>query len=135
MVRRLSAVMASLGVLAGFVAPCGTARADDLNCSFEISPPQLVQSPATGTNATATVRAKGCSGPAQPMASTVCLASDGNQGRCVEAYGWNQAQVFFDPPQSTARYTATGLGCVRFGDPAKSVCNPVGPVSTTLTRP
>jgi hypothetical protein len=135
MVRRLSAVTASLGVLASLSAPTGIARGDDLNCSFEISPPQLVQTPASGTNATATVRAKGCSGLAQPMASTVCLASDGNQGRCVEAYGWDQAQVFFDPPQSTAIYTATGLGCVRFGDPAKSVCNPVGPVSATLTRP
>jgi hypothetical protein len=127
--------MASLGVLACMVAPGGTARADDLNCSFEISPPQLVQSPVSGTNATATVRAKGCSGPAQPMASTVCLASEGNQGRCVQAYGWNLAQVFFDPPASTATYTATGLGCVRHGDPAEAVCNPVGPVSATLTRP
>jgi hypothetical protein len=43
--------------------------------------------------------------------------------------------VFFDPPRSTATYTATGLGCVRYGDPPKSVCNPVGPVSATLTRP
>jgi hypothetical protein len=126
--------MAFLCVLAGLSALSGTARADDLNCSFEISPPQLVQSPATGANATATVRAKGCSGPAQPMASTVCLAADGNQGRCAEAFGWNPAQVFFDPPASTATYTATGLGCVRYGDPSKTICNPVGPVRATLSR-
>ena len=126
--------MAFVCALAGLTALSGTARADDLNCSFEISPPQLVQSPATGTNATATVRAKDCNGPAQPMASTVCLASDGNQGRCVEAFGWNLAQVFFDPPTSTATYTATGVGCVRYGDPSKTECNPVGPVRATLSR-
>lgn len=126
--------MTLLCVLTGSTALSGTASADDLNCSFEISPPQLVQSPATGTNATATVRAKGCNGPAQPMASTVCLASDGDQGRCVEAFGWNLAQVFFDPPTSTATYTATGLGCVRYGDPPKTECNPVGPVRATLSR-
>jgi hypothetical protein len=135
MIRRASAILlACLGVLIGSPGSSGTARADDLNCSFGISAPRLVEDPATGTKATATVRATGCTGPAQPMNATVCLASAGSQGRCAGAYGWGSAEVFFDPPQSTATYTASGVGCVRYGDPARTVCNPVGPVTATLSR-
>jgi hypothetical protein len=101
------------------------------SCSFTLSAPQVTELPGGAKVATATYAASRCSGSAQPVFATVCVASPDGPSQCFKNYGWLVAQVYVAPPSVSGQFTATGLGCWQVGS-AEFTCAPDGPVRATL---
>jgi hypothetical protein len=138
---RLAAVFAMCA--AAILLGAGTARAAPVpigqapppgagqSCSFALSAPQVTELPGGAKVATATYAASRCSGSAQPVFATVCVASPDGPGQCFKNYGWLVAQVYVASPSVSGQFTATGLGCWQVGS-AEFTCVPDGPVRATL---
>ena len=129
-------VLASVAATAFVVVagPAGAAHADPAApCNFRLSPPRVVQ--LSGTDVvTATVEPADCGVPAQPTLSVACLQIQGSQAaeQCAKIDGPRTAQIFFQPYRPGATYVATGRGCALVGNPPKSVCQTMGPLTATL---
>ncbi|RAV11980.1 hypothetical protein DQP55_12840 [Mycolicibacterium sp. GF69] len=114
----------------------GSANAQPLPppCGYTLSPPQVVN--AGGVNkVTATVSFYACGAPFRPAMSVACvhLAGPGSRGQCTQARGPGAAQVFFEPYQPGATYTASGRGCGKvFEDALEPNCQMLGPINATL---
>jgi hypothetical protein len=81
--------------------------------------------------ATATYAASKCSGNAQPVFATVCVAAPDGVSQCFKNYGWLAAQVYVASPSLSGQFEATGLGCWQSGS-TDFTCAPDGPVRGLL---
>jgi len=77
-------------------------------CSFDLSPPQVVQVSGTPM-VTATLTPAGCGGPFRPHVSVVCVQAADSPPQCTQAREADTAQVYV-PYRPGATYTATGRG-------------------------
>nr|WP_090341045.1 hypothetical protein [Mycolicibacterium malmesburyense] len=103
-------------------------------CGYTISPPQVVNTDGV-SKVTATVTFYACGAPFQPAYSVACVhrAGHDSQGQCTQARGPATAQVFFEPYQPGATYTASGRGCGKvFQDALEPNCQMLGPINVTL---
>ena len=82
---------------------------------------------------TATVSPAGCAAPSNPGLSVACLQLQGSDGPglCADANGLGPAQVFA-PYRPGTTYISSGKGCASTGNPARSLCDVVGPTTATL---
>jgi hypothetical protein len=104
---------------------------EESSCSFTLSAPQVTELPGGAKVATATYAASSCSGNAQPVFSTVCVASPDGPSQCFKNYGWLVAQIYVASPSMSGEFTATGRGCWQAGS-TEFACVPDGPVRATL---
>jgi hypothetical protein len=82
---------------------------------------------------TATLSPAGCDrSVAYLTVACVQLQGSDGPGQCAQQNGILTAQVFYQPYQPGATYIATGRGCATTGNPPQPVCQPMGPVTTTL---
>ena len=132
MIRALAALaVISAAGLALLTGP--SAHAEDGVCAYRMSEPQLTTlAPAGTVKVTAILEPTHCDGSVEPSVSTVCITPDTGRSACAVGYGWARAQVFADPPQTTASYTSTGSGCMLSGNPVNSFCHALGPIRGTL---
>jgi hypothetical protein len=101
------------------------------SCSFTLSAPQVTELPGGAKVATATYAASSCSGNAQPVFATVCVASPDGPSQCFKDYGWLVAQVYVASPSMRGEFTSTGLGCWQAGS-TEFTCVPSGPARATF---
>jgi hypothetical protein len=123
---------AAVALALGGTAAVAHAEPSRPPCAYTLSPPQVVQ--LSGTNAvTATLSPAGCD-RSMVYLSVACLQLQGSvgPGQCAQGQGLLPAQVFYQPYQPGATYIATGRGCAATGNPPQPVCQPMGPLTTTL---
>lgn len=102
-------------------------------CSFTLTAPRVVD--VSGTSmVTATLDFAGCSVPAEPTSSVVCLQmhGSGTAGQCATIGGPATARVYYGPYRPGATYESTGRGCASTGNPPRSSCQTTGPLTATL---
>ena len=134
--RRLLALPTLLTSVFAVIATASPAAAEPNQpptCSFNLTPPQVVQVSGTDMVA-ATVTMAGCAGQAAPASSVACIQAEGSSTteKCVEGKGQLPAQVYFAPYRAGTTYTARGRGCAVITAPPSSTCQTVGPVTATL---
>ena len=133
MMRRVAVFPAVLALAVTGVAAAGVASAEPVPpCSYTLSAPQVVQ--VSGASmVTATVSPAGCAAPSNPSLSVACLQLQGSDGPglCADANGLGTAQVFA-PYRPGTTYISSGKGCASTGNPARSLCDVVGPTTATL---
>jgi hypothetical protein len=128
-----AAAVASAGAAPARPSPIGQAPppGEEASCSFTLSAPRVTELPGGAKVATATYAASSCSGNAQPVFATVCVAAPDGISQCFKNYGWLAAQVYVSTPSVSGQFTATGTGCWQAGS-IEFTCTPDGPVRATL---
>jgi hypothetical protein len=132
MIRSLTLLIAAAVLPVGGTAAVAVAQPAPPTCTYNLSPPQVVA--VSGTDmVTATVSTGACD-HSTTYQSVVCLQQESSPGppTCEGNNGMLTAQVFYAPYRPGATYVSTGRGCASTGNPAQSVCTPVGPVTATL---
>lgn len=72
-----------------------------------------------------------CSGLAQSVRTTACVARSGDGGFCTTENGYVPSTAFA-PGVPHGNFTATGEGCYRVRSDLGLVCVPAGPISATF---
>jgi hypothetical protein len=108
-----------------------TPAADPQHCTYTLTAPRTTEIPGGATGVTATFAAKSCSGTAQPVFTTVCVATPDSPGQCVKNYGWAAAEVVLPTARISGTFTATGRGCFRTVE-TEVACEPSGPIASSL---
>jgi hypothetical protein len=126
------AAVACAGAATARPSPIGQAPPGEAaSCSFTLSAPRVTELPGGAKVATATYAASNCSGNAQPVFATVCVAAPDGISQCFKNYGWRAAQVYVSTPSVSGQFAATGIGCWQAGS-IEFTCTPDGPVRATL---
>jgi hypothetical protein len=138
--RRVCLVLATTvgtGLVTGFamvaVSAPAAAETDSPPCSFVLSAPRVVD--VSGTSmVTATADFGGCSVAAEPTSTVACvqMQGSGTAEQCAMNTGLIPAQVYYGPYRPGATYVSTGRGCASTGNPPRSSCQTLGPLTATL---
>lgn len=129
---RLPVALAAAAALTTGTAGVANAEPTPPPCSYTLSPPHVVE--LSGTKmVTATLAPAGCD-RSMAYLSVACVQLQGSDGpgQCAQGQGILTAQVFYQPYRPGATYISTGRGCASTGNPPRPVCQPTGPITTTL---
>lgn len=133
--------LAAMSVLAfaAIIAPptSAVAHADpkisdvDSQCWYHLTAPAAVTMTGGSHAVAAEISTTRCTGIAQSVRTTVCIARENENGVCRTKQGYQTSKTMtVGPPRGNV--TATGRGCYRLRSDIELVCVPAGPVSTTL---
>ena len=131
MVRALAA--AAVTALA-FGSPAAVAGAEPASggCNYTLTPLRVVN--VSGVDMVTTSITIGACDRAVTYQTVACIQMAGasGPGQCVQSPGIVPAQVYYQPYQPGATYTATGRGCASKGNPPQRYCQESGPVTASL---
>ena len=132
MFRSARGLIAAAAVALAGSAPVASAEPVPTVCSYQLSPPQVVQ--LSGVNVVTATLSPGACNQSTVYLTVACVKLQGSDGpgQCAQQNGVLTAQVFYQPYRAGATYVATGRGCANTGNPPQPVCQPVGPLTTTL---
>ncbi|GAA2571589.1 hypothetical protein GCM10010409_56270 [Mycolicibacterium diernhoferi] len=100
-------------------------------CFYSLTAPAAVTLPGGGQAVSTEIGMTHCTGLAQSVRTTACVARPGDSGYCTTKNGYVNSAAHA-PGAPSGSYTATGEGCYRLRSDLALVCVPAGPVSATF---
>lgn len=125
---------ATIGAAVAAATPGAADVSGEGFCSFEMSPPKLIELPGGGKAVSSTINPTGCTGDyVSPRSATICVSTPDGPGKCSNAPGYATGEVFVTATRYTGTFTATGRGCWAVVNiPRGDVCTPLAPISSTF---
>ncbi len=103
----------------------------DSRCFYSLTAPAAATLPGGGPAVSAEIGMTQCTGLAQSVRTTACVARPGNNGSCSTENGYLNSTAYA-PGSPSGSYTATGEGCYRLRSELALVCVPAGPFSAVF---